>query len=172
MLRSASNGMALVRPPGHHAEAGSDVGAAGAESGAMGFCLFNNVACAARVAQEKMGAKRVLIYDWDVHHGNGTETMFYNDPSVLYISTHRGDNAFFPGTGQPERTGEGEGEGYNMNISWPQKGMGDAEYIHACHRLILPVAYEFDPDLVLVRPCSSCVCHGSEDMGPHNDRLS
>ncbi|KAK3731511.1 hypothetical protein QZH41_008542 [Actinostola sp. cb2023] len=111
------NGMAIVRPPGHHAEAHQ----------AMGFCYFNNVAIAARILRLKMSVERVLIVDWDIHHGNGTQQMFYDDPHVLYISLHRHDDeTFFPGTGKSEECGAGIGVGYNVNIAW-NGGLGFAQ---------------------------------------------
>eukprot|EP00898_Chlorokybus_atmophyticus_P003647 jgi/Chlat1/4283/Chrsp29S04376 len=136
----AANGLALVRPPGHHAESAA----------IMGFCLHNNVAIAAKVAQEN-GAKKVLIIDWDVHHGNGTQEIFDSDPTVLYVSLHRHDGGmFYPGTGAADEIGTGPGRGYSVNIPWPCGGMGDAEYITAFCRVILPIAYQFVPDVVLV----------------------
>ncbi|XP_072344022.1 histone deacetylase 6 isoform X2 [Scyliorhinus torazame] len=138
------NGVALIRPPGHHAE--RDV--------ACGFCFFNNVALAARFAQNLVGHKiKVLILDWDVHHGNGTQHMFEDDPSVLYISIHRYDNgSFFPNTEDADYTKVGidAGEGFNVNIPWNGSKMGDAEYMTAFHRLVMPISYQFQPDLVLV----------------------
>ena len=136
-LRGESeNGLALLRPPGHHAEADR----------AMGFCLFNNVAVAARAALEA-GAARVLIVDWDVHHGNGTQDSFWNDPRVLYFSTH--EYPFYPGTGAIEETGGPAAGGHTVNVPWPA-GMGDADYLAAFDGVLLPIARDFAPDLVLV----------------------
>lgn len=134
---SLDNGLALVRPPGHHAEAGR----------AMGFCLFNNVAVAARAALERGAARRVLVVDWDLHHGNGTQHTFWEDPAVLYFSTHQAP--FYPGTGMVGDTGGGAGRGFTVNVPWPG-GMGDAEYLAAFDRVLLPIARRFEPDLVLV----------------------
>jgi histone deacetylase 6 len=140
-----ANGLALVRPPGHHAEAGQ----------AMGFWLFNNVAVAARnlkpvfrngLAGPKSAA-RVLIADWDVHHGNGTQNTFWNDPSVLYFSTHQAP--FYPGTGAIPETGGPDARGYTVNVPWPA-GRGDADHLSAFDRVLLPIATRFDPDLVIV----------------------
>jgi hypothetical protein len=133
------NALAIVRPPGHHAEADS----------AMGFCCFNNVAVAIRAAQKAdCGIERVLVVDWDVHHGNGTQDIFYEDPSVLTFSIHRRDRSFYPAGGFAEETGEGVGAGFNVNVGWSQKGMGDADYLLAFSRVLLPLAYQFNPDLV------------------------
>lgn len=131
-----ANGLALLRPPGHHAEA----------SRAMGFCLFNNVAVAAAAAR-RSGAGRVLIVDWDLHHGNGTQHSFWNDPEVLYASTHQWP--FYPGTGAVGETGGAEARGRTINVPFPA-GCGDPEYLAAFDRLLLPVARSFDADLVLV----------------------
>ncbi|MEP6802564.1 MAG: histone deacetylase [Acidobacteriota bacterium] len=131
------NGLALLRPPGHHAEADR----------AMGFCLFNNVAVAARAAQRDAGPARILIVDWDVHHGNGTQNTFYEDASVLYFSTHQWP--FYPGTGAITETGASRAAGRTINVGWPA-GRGDADHLAAFDDLLLPVAREFDPDLVLV----------------------
>ena len=130
-------GFAFVRPPGHHAEANR----------AMGFCLFNNVAVAAEYARRKLGYKRILIVDWDLHHGNGTQHAFYDDPNVLYFSTHQ--YPFFPGTGDLDETGQGAGEGYTVNVPlYP--GHGDTEFAQIMVRLLCPITGEFKPELILV----------------------
>lgn len=137
------NGMAVVRPPGHHAET----------SQAMGFCFFNSVAIAARLLQRRLDM-RILIVDWDVHHGNGTQQMFYEDRRVLYLSLHRHDDGnFFPGTGGPTECGAGSGLGFNVNVAWSgglNPPMGDAEYLAAFRTVVMPIAREFAPDIVLV----------------------
>ncbi|XP_030763237.1 histone deacetylase 4 isoform X2 [Sitophilus oryzae] len=138
------NGFAIVRPPGHHAE----------PQQAMGFCFFNSVAIAARVLQKDHRVPKILIFDWDVHHGNGTQDIFYDDPRVLVISMHRHDDGnFFPGTGAPTECGTGAGLGYNVNIAWSgglNPPLGDAEYMAAFRSIVMPIAREFDPDIVLV----------------------
>ncbi|XP_076978433.1 histone deacetylase 9 isoform X8 [Tamandua tetradactyla] len=138
------NGFAVVRPPGHHAE----------ESTAMGFCFFNSVAITAKYLRDQLNISKILIVDLDVHHGNGTQQAFYADPSILYISLHRYDEGnFFPGSGAPNEVGTGLGEGYNVNIAWTgglDPPMGDIEYLDAFRTVVMPVAKEFDPDMVLV----------------------
>ncbi|HVN38057.1 MAG TPA: histone deacetylase [Myxococcota bacterium] len=130
-------GFAAVRPPGHHAERGR----------AMGFCLLNNVAIAARALQREAGLERVLIYDWDVHHGNGTQHSFEDDPSVLYASTHQ--FPYYPGTGDFDEAGTGRGSGYTLNLPLPA-GCGDDEHVGVVQRVLVPVARAYRPQLILV----------------------
>lgn len=136
ILGAYTNSFALVRPPGHHAL--PDKG--------MGFCIFNNIAIAARHTQ-KRGKKRVLIVDWDVHHGNGTQEAFYDDPTVLYFSTHQYPH--YPGTGWLDEAGEGDGEGFNINVPLPS-GTGDDGFIAAFQEILVPAALEFKPDTILI----------------------
>jgi acetoin utilization deacetylase AcuC-like enzyme len=133
----ASSAFCLVRPPGHHARPGRG----------MGFCLFNNVALAARYAQSRHGLKRVLIVDFDAHHGNGTQEAFYRDDSVLYFSTHQAH--FYPGTGGAEEHGEGAGTGYTVNVPL-EAGAGDEEVVAAYEQVLTPLARRFRPELILV----------------------
>ncbi|VFQ87419.1 unnamed protein product [Cuscuta campestris] len=136
----AKNGFALVRPPGHHA---------GVKQ-AMGFCLHNNAAVAAFAAQAA-GAKRVLIVDWDVHHGNGTQEIFNRSKSVLYISLHRHEGGqFYPGTGAAKEVGSMGAEGYCVNIPWSCGGVGDNDYVFAFQHIVLPIASEFAPDFTII----------------------
>jgi acetoin utilization deacetylase AcuC-like enzyme len=134
----ADNAYALVRPAGHHA----------LPEVSMGFCLFGNVAIAAHHAIRARGLGRVAVVDWDVHHGNGTQAAFYDDPSVLTISVHQ-DNCFPPGSGLVEETGTGAGEGYNLNVPLPP-GSGDGAYVAAFERVVVPALERFRPELVLV----------------------
>ncbi|CAN4086737.1 unnamed protein product [Withania somnifera] len=134
------NGFALIRPPGHHA---------GVEQ-AMGFCLYNNAAIAASAA-EASGAKKVLIVDWDVHHGNGTQEIFERNKSVLYISLHRHEGGrFYPGTGSADEVGSMGAEGYCVNIPWSRGGVSDNDYIFAFQQVVLPIALDFNPDFTII----------------------
>lgn len=128
---------AMVRPPGHHAE----------RDRAMGFCLFNNIAVAAAYARSKYKLDRVLIVDWDVHHGNGTQHSFFDDPHVLYISTHQ--YPFYPGTGHFREVGLKEGEGFTVNVPMPA-GQGDGEFRAVFDEVIVPIAREYRPQLVMI----------------------
>ncbi|XP_042430364.1 histone deacetylase 15-like isoform X3 [Zingiber officinale] len=137
---SAKNGFALVRPPGHHAGVAQ----------AMGFCLHNNAAVASLAAQSA-GAKKILIVDWDVHHGNGTQEIFEGNKSVLYISLHRHENGrFYPGTGAVDEVGSMDGEGFSVNIPWNCGGVGDKDYIFSFQHVVIPIALQFDPDITIV----------------------
>jgi len=137
MTGAVKNGFALVRPPGHHAEADHT----------SGFCLFNNIAIAARYALDKLGAGRILIVDWDLHHGNGTQHSFYDTDQVLYFSTHQ--YPCFPGSGGVHEIGQGAGEGYTVNVPLPG-GQDDRAYARIFRELLCPVARQFHPDLMLV----------------------
>jgi acetoin utilization deacetylase AcuC-like enzyme len=131
------NAFCTVRPPGHHASAGRG----------MGFCFFNNAALAARYAQRRHGLERVLIVDWDVHHGNGTEDIFYSDPTVFFFSTHQWP--LYPGTGRADETGEGAGVGTTMNFPFPA-GSGREEILGAVEASLAPAAERFRPDLLVI----------------------
>jgi acetoin utilization deacetylase AcuC-like enzyme len=137
MSGAANNAFCCVRPPGHHANA----------SRGMGFCLLNNVSIAARYAQRRHGVERVMIVDWDVHHGNGTQDIFYSDPSVFFFSTHQWP--LYPGTGRSDETGEGRGKGSTMNFPFPA-GSGRREILGAMQQSLLPAAEQFKPDLLLI----------------------
>ncbi|KIW43996.1 uncharacterized protein PV06_05040 [Exophiala oligosperma] len=145
MTRKVKNAIAVIRPPGHHAEVDRT----------MGFCLFNNVCIASKVCQGDFGedCRKILIVDWDVHHGNGCQKAFYQDPNILYISLHvHMDGRFYPSgnEGDMHHCGEGPGLGKNVNIPWPTKGMGDGDYMYAFQNVVMPIATEFDPDFVIV----------------------
>ena len=128
---------ALIRPPGHHATS----------MRGMGFCIYNNVAIAAEYLKRRYGLKRILIVDWDVHHGNGTQDVFFADPSVLYFSTHQYPH--YPGTGWLDEVGRGEGRGFTVNVPLPI-GTDDAGYLYALNAILVPIAMEFSPEFVLV----------------------
>ena len=160
------NGFALCRPPGHHAE----------HDMALGFCLFNHVAIAARHLQRQHGLDKILILDWDVHHGNGTQHTFEEDPSVLYVSTHQ--YPFYPGTGAASETGTGRGRGATLNCPMPA-GAGDAQYESAFRERILPKLEQFKPEMVIVSagfdahaadPLAQ-VCLSTEFFGWMSERL-
>ncbi len=147
---TVDNGFAWVRPPGHHAEAGR----------AMGFCIFNNIAVAAKYVQKQHGLKRVLIVDFDLHHGNGTQHSFYDSPSVLYVSTHQ--YPYFPGTGWYDEVGEKEGKGYTVNVPLTY-GMDDADYVHIFRELIGPLSRLYQPEIVMVS--AGYDIHKSDPLG-------
>lgn len=137
VLGKAHNGLACVRPPGHHATSGQ----------AMGFCLLNNVALAARVVQSRHSVRRVMIIDYDVHHGNGTQDIFYADPGVLFVSIHQ--SPFYPGTGYADETGQDEAKGTTLNIPLGP-GHGDRNYATLFEEIIVPAAMRYQPELILV----------------------
>ena len=135
--KDSRNGFALVRPPGHHA----------LRNRAMGFCLFNTMAVGAEYLKRIHGAKKILIMDWDVHHGNGTQDAFYDDPSVLFISTHQ--FPFYPGSGAVNEVGVNAGAGFTINVPLPA-GCGDAEYLQVFEQVVVPAAEKFAPEWSLV----------------------
>ncbi|KAH8904003.1 hypothetical protein BR93DRAFT_158794 [Coniochaeta sp. PMI_546] len=148
---NVKNAFAIIRPPGHHAERDQP----------MGFCLFNNVPVAAKTCQDAYPdlCRKILILDWDVHHGNGIQNMFYDDPNILYISLHVYQNGlFYPGKpdnpmtpdGNIDQCGSGLGLGKNVNIGWTEQGMGDGEYMAAFQKIVMPIGQEFNPDLVII----------------------
>ena len=166
VTEQVKNAFAVIRPPGHHAE----------HDYPMGFCFFNNVPVAVKVCQKDYPerCRKVLILDWDVHHGNGIQNIFYDDPNVLYISLHvYQDGMFYPG--QPEgdepdggiaNVGKGAGAGKNVNIGWHAQGMGDGEYLAAFQKIVMPIAQEFDPDLVVIS-AGFDAAHGDQLGGCH-----
>jgi len=137
MNKILKNAFCAVRPPGHHAE----------RNRVMGFCLINNVAVAAQYTKYKYGAERILILDWDVHHGNGTQQIFYDDKSVMYISTHQ--YPFYPGTGSRSEQGIGEGKGYTLNIPMVA-GSGEEEFTDAFKEEIIPTIENYRPDIIFI----------------------
>ena len=158
-LGNIKNAFCASRPPGHHAQN------TGREEG---FCYYNHVAIAARYAQQKYKLEKVLIVDWDYHHGNGTEESFYSDPDVLCFSTH--DYYAYPGTGDPERKGAGVGRGFNINVHMGC-GFGDAEFLAVFQTKLLPAVEHFKPDLILIscgfdsRVDDLLGCHKITDQG-------
>jgi acetoin utilization deacetylase AcuC-like enzyme len=146
----ADNAFAIVRPPGHHALANR----------AMGFCFFNNVAIAAAALLANHGLQRVLILDWDVHHGNGTQELFYPSPQVLYMSLHQ--YPFYPGSGLFDEIGAGAGAGYTVNVPLPAS-FGDDEYLRVFDDLLMPIARQFNPEFVLIS--SGFDCHYRDPLG-------
>lgn len=148
--RAVGNAFALVRPPGHHAE----------HNASGGFCLYNNIAVGTRFAQNRLGRSRILVVDWDLHHGNGTQQCFAEDPSVLFFSTHK---AFtYPHTGRAADIGKGRGKGYTINVPL-LPGFGDGEFLVLFEALLRPVAMAFQPDLVLVS--AGFDIHADDPMG-------
>jgi acetoin utilization deacetylase AcuC-like enzyme len=144
------NAFALIRPPGHHAE----------RAAAKGFCLYNNIAVGARHARHELGLDRVLIVDWDLHHGNGTQHCFEEDPSVLFFSVHR--SFFYPGSGRLREVGRGAGKGFTINIPLVP-GFGDGEYLVLFENIMRPVALEFKPEIILVS--AGFDIHHNDPMG-------
>lgn len=137
MRGAVSAAFCAVRPPGHHAESGRG----------MGFCLYNHVAVAARDLQARHGLRRIAIIDWDVHHGNGTQEIFYRDPSVFYFSVHQYPH--YPGTGRPEEEGAGEGKGFTLNVPLPA-GSGDEDYLEVFRKVLRPALQKFRPEFLLI----------------------
>jgi len=147
---AADNSFALVRPPGHHA----------LPDRAMGFCFFNNIAIAASYLTQVRGLKRVLVFDWDLHHGNGTQEIFYESPQVLYISIHQFPH--YPGTGSLDEIGAGAGTGFTVNAPLPAT-FGDPEYLAVMDQMLLPIARQFNPEFILVS--AGFDCHFRDPLG-------
>ncbi len=137
MSGEINNAFCALRPPGHHAESNR----------AMGFCLFNNVAVCARYLQKQYSLQKIAIIDWDVHHGNGTQQIFYKDPTVLYFSVHQ--FPLYPGTGAEKEVGTGAGEGYTINCPLPP-GRGDDHYVSVFEKILVPALKSFTPDFILI----------------------
>lgn len=137
MAIGITNAFAFIRPPGHHAE----------RERAMGFCIFNNAAIGARYVQKKHNLKKILIIDFDLHHGNGTQWAFYDDATVLYFSTHQ--YPYYPGTGSIEEIGKDAGQGFTVNVPL-NAGCGDSEYIFIFKNILKPIAFQFEPDFIIV----------------------
>ena len=137
MTQEVDNAFAFIRPPGHHAGAGNSAG----------FCIFNNVAIGAMHAMKKHGLKKILIADWDLHHGNGTQKIFYSDRRVLFFSTHQ--YPYYPGTGGLHEIGEGQALGYTINVPL-KRGAVSGTFVSAFRKILEPVAMEFEPELILV----------------------
>lgn len=146
----ARNAFCAIRPPGHHA----------LREKAMGFCLFGNVAIAARYIQQKHNLAKVLIVDWDVHHGNGTQAASYDDPTILHVDVHR--SPFYPGSGSAEETGAGKGTGFKINVPLPA-GSADRDYCDAFENTLKPAALAFRPDFVLIS--AGFDAHQSDPLG-------
>lgn len=156
MSGRAANGFALVRPPGHHAESDH----------AMGFCLFNNAAIGAQYLVHTYGLKRVLIIDWDIHHGNGTQHSFYRDPNILYFSTHQ--YPYYPGTGALDEVGDMAGRGFTVNVPLPG-GQGDRDFSYIFSELLAPLAHAYSPEFVLVSAGYDIYAHdplGTMEVSP------
>lgn len=147
---AAQNAFAIVRPPGHHA----------LPERAMGFCFFNNVAIAARWLLKRRGLRRVMVVDWDLHHGNGTQEIFYESPEVLYVSTHQFPH--YPGTGSLDELGYGAAQGFTVNAPMPAS-FGDAEYLRVFDELLIPIGRIFKPEFVLIS--AGFDCHFSDPLG-------
>ena len=134
---AVKNAFAMVRPPGHHAT----------QNRSMGFCLFNNIAIAARYLQREHGIGKVAIVDWDVHHGNGTQDIFYEDESVFFFSIHQ--SPLYPGTGSSYERGSGKARGTTLNVPMPA-GSGDSEYVTVCENVLIPALHNFSPEFILI----------------------
>ncbi|KXA95828.1 hypothetical protein AKJ65_00510 [candidate division MSBL1 archaeon SCGC-AAA259E19] len=133
------NGFALIRPPGHHAT----------RTSGGGFCYFNNIAITTRKLLKDYGLSKILIFDYDAHHGNGTQDIFYSEEKVLYLSLHQDGRTLYPGTGFPDELGEGDGEGYTVNVPFPPSS-NDGNYIAALREFLIPLSKQFNPDFIMV----------------------